>query len=178
MKCGIELIFDDESQNKINSIRKKLVEAGVHDEAVKLNHVSLTGVEFREDQLDLVKQITQNFACTHAALNLTLSALGAFMGATNVVFYAPVLTDELVRYNDELVAEFTKNGMVCDKNYTHNNWLPHCTLAIRISDAEFKIAMDVLKDNKILPINVVGTKVDVLLSDPKPYKQLAVYDLN
>ncbi len=41
MNYAIELVFDDESQNTINKLRKLLNENGVHDEAVKLNHISI-----------------------------------------------------------------------------------------------------------------------------------------
>ena len=41
MNYAIELVFDEESQKKINELRTLLNENGVHDEAVKLNHISL-----------------------------------------------------------------------------------------------------------------------------------------
>ena len=39
MKCAIELVFDEESQNKLNNLRRLLADNGVHNEAVPINHV-------------------------------------------------------------------------------------------------------------------------------------------
>ena len=41
MNYAIELVFDDESQKTINELRTTLNDNGVHDEAVKLNHISI-----------------------------------------------------------------------------------------------------------------------------------------
>lgn len=41
MNYAIELVFDEEGQIVINSVRNTLVQNGVHDEAVKLNHISI-----------------------------------------------------------------------------------------------------------------------------------------
>ena len=49
-KYAIELVFDEESQNKINNIRGMLSSNGVHDEAVPINHVSIA--DFETDDLD------------------------------------------------------------------------------------------------------------------------------
>ena len=50
MNYAIELVFDDESQKIINNLRKTLQENGVHDEAVKLNHVSIG--DYKTDNLE------------------------------------------------------------------------------------------------------------------------------
>ena len=41
MNYAIELVFDEEGQIVINSVRNTLVQNGVHDEAIKLNHISI-----------------------------------------------------------------------------------------------------------------------------------------
>ncbi len=65
MKCAIELLLDDESQNKIDNIRKTLTKSGVHDEAVKLNHISLADIEIDDNQIEMVKKIVEEFSKTH-----------------------------------------------------------------------------------------------------------------
>lgn len=75
-----------------------------------------------------------------------------------------------------LIDELTKNNIACGKYYTKNNWFPHCTLAIRLNDNELKKGFNYLKDNNLLPLNVIGDKIDILCYDPKPYNQIEIFD--
>lgn len=177
MKCAIEIILDDASQNRINKVRQKLQKSGVRDEALKLNHISLADIDINETQIALVKKLVKTFAENHKKLSFTLTVAGSFMTDENVLFLAPIMTEELANYNSELIDLLTQNNVECGKYYTKNNWFPHCTVAIRLSDEELKKGFAVLKDYNILPLTVVGDKIDILCYDPKPYKQLAIFDL-
>ena len=177
MICAIQLVLDDNAQVKINEIRKKLVAQGVHDEAVPINHISLAELEFEEDRLEIVKNILKNFAKKHNKVPLSLVSMGSFMTNENVIYLAPVMTEQLCKYNQELVKVLTKAGIKCGKYYTKDNWQPHCTLVLRISDEEFLNGIKVLKENNILPLNFTGVKVDLLRFDPKPYEELACFQL-
>ena len=175
MKCAIELVFDKNSQKIINDLRKKLSENGVHDEAVSINHVSLADIEIEDNQLNVVKDLLSNFAKKHKRIKLILSSAGSFMSNENVLFLAPIMTEELIRYNYEIVDELENNGIPCGKYYTKNNWQPHCTVAIRLSDNELIKGFEVLKNNNILPLEVIVDSINLLCYNPKPYKELAKY---
>ena len=96
MKCAIELIFDKNSQKIINDLRNKLSENGVHDEAVSINHVSLADIEIEDNQINVVKELLSNFAMQHKRIKLILSSAGSFMSNENVLFLAPIMTEELI----------------------------------------------------------------------------------
>ena len=177
MKCAIELLFNEESQVKINKLRKTLSENGVHDEAVPTNHVSLADIEINEEDLKKVKELLNKFSKSHKAIKLVLSSVGSFMTKENVLFLTPTMTDNLICYNDEIVYELKKIGVVCGKYYTKNNWQPHCTVAIRLSDQELIKGFEILKYNNILPLEVVANRIDLLCYDPKPYKELYIEKL-
>ena len=177
MKCAIQLVFNENNQVSINKIRKYLADNGVHDEAVPINHISLADIEIEENQLRLMRDILNNFAKTHKSLNFSLVFAGSFMTAENVLFFAPVMTEDLVKYNDELVEVLAKNNIVCGKYYTKNNWQPHCTVAIRLSDEEVCKGFELLKKNNILPLNITADKIDLLCYNPKPYKELMSFNL-
>ena len=70
------------------------------------------------------------------------------------------------------------NNFECSKYYTKNNWFPHCTLAIRLSDDELKKGLNLLKENNMLPLKVRCEKVDILDYSNKPnYKQIEVFEI-
>lgn len=176
MKCAIELVFDEETQNKINNIRKLLSDNGVHDEAVKVNHVSIADVE--TDNIELLKNIVESFSNSMNSFDITLSIVGSFMTSENVLFYSPVMNENLLKCNEMITKELSNNGFICNKYYLRNNWFPHCTLAIRLSDEELKKGLALLKDNNILPLTCKCVKVDILDYSNKPnYNQVAIYDL-
>ncbi len=177
MKCAIQLVFSEKDQNALNKIRNILVANGVHDEAVPINHISLADIEIEDDQLSLVKSILEKFSKNHKSLNLVLSSVGSFMTKENVLFLTPTMTEDLINYNDELINILTKNNIPCGKYYTKNNWQPHCTISIRITDNELFAGFKTLKENNILPMMITANAIDLLCYDPKPYKELLNFEL-
>ena len=176
MKCAIELVFDEESQNKLNNLRRLLDDKGVHNEAVPTNHVSIADVE--TEDIDNLKRIVNEFANETDKFDITLCIAGSFMTSENVLFYSPTMTEDLLRSNERIIQKLKLNNFECNKYYTKDNWFPHCTLAIRLSDNELKKGLELLKDNNILPLRVKCEKVDILDYSNKPnYNQVAIYDL-
>ena len=177
MKCAIQLVFDKQSQDKINSLKNILKNNDIQDNAVPINHVSLADIEIDNNNLNTIESILKNFAKNHKSLKLTLSSVGSFMSKENVLFLTPIITEDLINYNDELIMTLTKNNIVCGKYYTKNNWQPHCTVCIRISDNELFESFKILKNNNILPLEIYADKLDLLCYDPKPYKELFSFNL-
>lgn len=101
MNYAVELIFDDESQNVINRLRKLLEDHGVHDEAVKLNHISIG--DYSTDDIEGLKAGVLEFANRIRPFGITLCSVGTFMTAENVIFLAPVMTEELKSVHDKFV---------------------------------------------------------------------------
>ena len=177
MKCAIQLVFSHKDQTIINQIRKSLIDNGVHDEAEPINHITLTTIEVQKNQIALLEAILEKFAQTHKSLNLVLSSVGSFMSKENVIFLNPTMTEDLMQYNAEIVDILSQNNFNCRKfYYTKNNWQPHCTISIRLTDNEFFTAMKTLKENNLLPINVVADSIDLVCYDPKPYDELIKFD--
>lgn len=177
MKCAVELIFDNESQNKLNGLRKMLDENGVHNEAVPTNHISIADVE--TENIDILKSIVEEFSKETETFEIALVSAGSFMTSENVLFYSPTMTEDLSKCNEKITKKLELNSLECSKYYTKNNWFPHCTLAIRLSDEELEKGLKLLKENNILPLRVRCEKVDILDYSNKPdYNQIAIFDLN
>ncbi len=94
MNYAIELVFDEESQKVINNLRAKLSENGVHDEAVKLNHVSIG--DYKTGNIDELKNRVIEFSKTIKPFGIALVSVGTFMTKENVIFLEPVITRELI----------------------------------------------------------------------------------
>lgn len=110
MKCAIELVFDEESQNKLNELRKILDDNGVHNEAVPTNHVSIADVE--TEDIDTLKRIVNEFANETNKFNITLCIAGSFMTSENVLFYSPTMTEDLLRSNERISQKLMSNNEV------------------------------------------------------------------
>lgn len=175
MKLAVELIFNNESQNKINAIRKLLVDNGIHDEAVKFNHISLG--DFETETPDILIKVVQDFAKKLEKFDVLLSNVGSFMTGENVLFYSPIITQQFRDIHKNFIDTARRFNLEVGKYYDIDKIIPHCTVAIRLNDEEFFKGFKLLKENNILPLNVTVDKIDVLCFDPKPYKQLAVFEL-
>lgn len=173
MNYAIELVFSDENQNTINELRNKLKESGVHDEAVKLNHVSIG--DYKTDDLEGLKQKVLLFSKMIKPFEITLSSVGTFMTKENVIFLEPIMTEELLNIHKKFI-EFMKDfDGVLNPYYDIDKWMPHCTISIRLSDEELLQAVKVLKDIIKLPIVVKIDRIDLI---NYPFNQILIADLD
>ena len=78
MKCAIQLVFSDKNQATINNLRETLVANGVHDEAVPINHITLADIDIKNNQLDLVKKILEEFSKNHKSLKIVFNSSESF----------------------------------------------------------------------------------------------------
>ena len=173
MNYAIELVFDDESQKIINNLRKILQENGVHDEAVKLNHVSIG--DYKTDNLEELKAKVIEFSKMIKPFELTLSSVGTFMTKENVIFLEPVMTEELLNVHKKFIKFMEGFDGVLNPYYDINKWMPHCTISIRLSDEELYKAIKVLKESIKLPIVVKVEKIDLI---NYPFNQILITDIN
>lgn len=172
MNYAIELVFDEESQKVINDLRKKLSENGVHDEAVKLNHISIG--DYKTDNIEELKNKIVDFSKTIKPFELNLTSVGTFMTKENVIFLEPVMTNELMNIHSRFI-EFMKDfDGELNPYYDIDNWIPHCTISIRLSDKELFKGIELLKQIIELPIKVKIEKIDII---NYPFKQIMILDL-
>ena len=177
MKCAVQLVFSEKDQQSIGELRKVLVDGGVHDDAVPINHVSLTDIEIDEDKLPEVGDFLKSFADSHEQIKLILGFAGSFMTNENVLFLAPTMTEDLLRYTEEWLSGLKKLGIESGKYYTKDNWQPHCTLAIRLTDDELFEGFKLIKNSKVLPLEVLVDRVDLLKYSPRPFEEIMSFDL-
>lgn len=173
MNYAIELVFDDESQQIIDNLRSELSKNGVHDEAVKLNHVSIG--DYKTDNIEELKKKVTEFSKTIKPFELSLVSVGTFMTKENVIFLEPIMTDELFDVHKRFIEYMKDFDGVLNPYYDINKWMPHCTISIRLSDQELFKGIELLKDIINLPIKVKVEKIDII---NYPFNQIMMLDLN
>ncbi len=160
MNYAVELVFDDKSQNTINELRKLLGENGVHDEAVKLNHISIG--DYCTNDIEGLKSKVLDFSEMIEPFEITLCAVGTFMTKENVIFLAPIMTEELKSVHKKFLDFMSDFDGKLNQYYYIDKWMPHCTIAIRLTDEELFNGLKLLKNNIKLPIKVKLEKIDII----------------
>ena len=173
MNYAIELVFDDESQKIIDNLRLELSKNGVHDEAVRLNHISIG--DYKTDNIEELKKKVTEFSKTIKPFELSLVSVGTFMTKENVLFLEPVMTDELIDVHKRFIEYMNDFDGVLNPYYDINKWMPHCTISIRLSDQELFKGIELLKEIINLPIKVKVEKIDII---NYPFNQIMMLDLN
>ncbi len=172
MNYAIELVFDDESQNTINKLRKLLNENGVHDEAVKLNHISIG--DYRTNDIEGLKSKVLKFSEMVEPFEITLCAAGTFMTKENVIFLVPIMTEKLKSVHKKFIDFMSDFDGKLNQYYDIDRWMPHCTIAIRLTDEELFKGIKLLKNNIKLPIKVKLEKIDII---NYPFNSILITDM-
>lgn len=175
MRYAILLVLDEESQHKISNVRTYLSSSGVSDDKFKLNHITIA--IFDASNVDRLIETTEKFVANQKPFSLELASVGTFMTPSNIIYFAPVMTKELLKANDDFFNLITPDFIAIDRYYTPDFWVPHCTLASNTTDTEMIKAFELLKQKNILPLKVVVNKLCILQIDPIPYKRIAEYVL-
>lgn len=173
MNYAIELVFDEKSQELINNIRNTLKENGVHDEAVKLNHISIG--DYNTNDLEGLKDKVISFSKTIQPFELSLVSVGTFMTKENVIFLEPIMTEKLLDVHKRFIEFMSDFDGKLNTYYDINKWMPHCTISIRLSDEELFKGIKVLKEIINLPITVRIEKIDLI---NYPFNQIMMLDLD
>ena len=172
MPYAIELYLDKESAEKVQNIRTKLKENGITvDEGAK-PHVSL--VIYEELNLQVFKPRLQEFAKQKNSLNITLASIGMFATEYPVVFLAPTVTSNLLKLHKEFHDFFRESDNVAWDYYRPEKWVPHCTLAMNLSDDMVSEAIEITRHFS-LPIHGRLNRIGVL--EFSPNKHLFEYEM-
>lgn len=178
MKCAIGLILDDLGQDKVSSLKDKMKSAGLLDEDELLCHVTIADVELEAGSYEALRNCISEFSKTHKKVKLDLCSAGTFATEENVLFLAPITSQELLSINRELVKILSGLGFECNKYYCPEHWQAHVTLFARLSNAELLKGLDIILDDKCLPLEVVCDRIDIFRHDEKPYSRLDVFNLS
>lgn len=147
MNYSVVFYFDDETDNKITSLVHLIVDNGVNDYLISNKvppHITIADFECEDisaviNSLEVYKEkIRQDF--------VYWASIGLFN--PSVLFLAPVVNQFLLK-SCEMVNNLIKvvPKAEINSNYLPYQWVPHTTIAAKLSSQELEIAVLVVKDN-------------------------------
>ena len=175
MPYAIVLYFDKSSENKIQEIWDTLADAGITNEFQALNirpHITLA--IYDELHCQPCDNKLARFANQANHLHMTFSHIGAFLQPEKVIFLSPTPTKALINFQASVhkhIVEDTHNPW---EMYLPDKWVPHCTLALNLKEAQMNKVMSICTDIH-LPIEMYANQIGAV--EFLPMKSLYEYDL-
>lgn len=167
--------YFDETTNKILSkyIKRIANETGntfMTDNNVP-PHLTLTALETEDEDeaIDVMRNLEGQFESGKIKI-VTIGTLLPY-----VIYAAPVFNDYLKNQANILNLELSRHSDISEnKFYKHNNWMPHITLAKRLSSEQLIKAFAVMTDC----FSITNAKiVKIGLSKVNPYRDIYTIEL-
>jgi 2'-5' RNA ligase len=102
---------------------------------------------FSEVQINELRGLLKEFTAKQSTIDLNLSYIGTFPTDEGVVFLAPKVSAELLDVHKNLHKLFS-NYSFSEKQWDYYKpelWVPHCTMAIKVSESKALEALKYLK---------------------------------
>lgn len=144
MAWALEICFDDATETEVRRRWDTLIAAGVPcllPGSGARPHVSLAVA--RDIDMTALPDALNGIA-EHAPAELTFASVGAFPTAEGVVFLAPVVTAELLRWHAEVWRVFIAHAQEPWQYYAPDQWSPHMTMAYGLNKRDMMSALDYL----------------------------------
>lgn len=170
----VSLYFDAKTDNKIRNLIKLVARKSGNlfmiEEKVP-PHITIAAIESK-DEAQLVE-------CLHGICDqleqgqITWGSVGTFL--PYVIYIAPILNQYLhevsVQFNSKLA---TLDGVKLRQNYQPFSWIPHTTIAKKMSPEEMRVAFEVLQTSFGV---MEGNVVRIGLAKTNPYREVASWKL-
>lgn len=131
---GLIATFDEYTEMQIKNIWQELKEREISSYAYEVEnrtpHITLASYS-NLDTADFVRQMAI-FYSDRQMIDFTFSTIGSFLNS-GTLFFQPTVTNELLTLHSRHHQYFKKYNNDSDSLYLPNNWIPHCTIANRLS---------------------------------------------
>ncbi|MGD6967489.1 2'-5' RNA ligase family protein [Rossellomorea vietnamensis] len=131
---GLIALFDEKTEKTVRGIWKELKEQSISDYAYevidRIPHITLASCRsIKEDSfIDRMEEVYH----TQKLVDITFNSLGSFMKSGSL-FLFPVVTEELTNLHSSYYEAFKEFKVKNNPLYESDEWVPHCTLANRLS---------------------------------------------
>ena len=166
MDYAVALYFDEKSQAQLLGMMEDLCRAGVNRYLLDLGirpHITLA---YWKDQKGIdVTDAIKRFAQAVKGTKVLFSSIGIFPGDPKVVYLSPVKDDGLIKLHNGLYQEL--NGKIDNysQNYIPDNWVPHCTLATKLTEEEILKSVNALLKVKF-PVQALISQIELIKCKP------------
>ena len=171
----LSLYFDEKTNRKIRGLMSCVAEKSGNTDMTEKHvppHITLTAFDSREREEVLVERLDFAFGKLQK-INLTWVSVAAFF--PQVLYLMPVLNQNLHEFSVEIsqVLESCDDTKIreCYKPF---GWLPHTTVARRLSEEQMQAAFAALQAS-FAPFE--GTVVRVGLSAGSPKREIKIWNL-
>lgn len=175
MAYSIGLNFDKETEQKIKKDMVKLCEKGINKYALDHKvppHITLSIFEYELENIDVLKKVVNSFGTSLKTGRISFSSIGAFNPP--ILFYAPVVTKQLIGINEKVHDELKDVVMEFNQYYIPNNWVPHVALGYKMTHSDLLIVFEYILE---VVSAFVGQYTKLVLGKCNPYKEIYVVDL-
>ena len=171
----VSLYFDNKSTMKIQGfINKVSAESG--NNFMTHNNVPphITIASFQTNEEDRVIEILDKIIRDTDKGIITWASIGIFK--SSVIFLAPVLNEYLHNLSVNIYEGISLvENISISKYYLPFNWMPHTTIAKKLTKEELMSAFQELEKNFAI---LSGTVTRIALSKTNPYEDIIVWDLD
>lgn len=143
LKTAIELLFDDEMESQLMALLGEIRSAGLPSPLLDWKmrpHVSLM---LGTDVSAALEHAVEKFAARTSPIPILLDSICAFPGGKGVVYLGPVVNRALLSLHAEANTAMASAFGELDPLYAPDRWMPHCTVAVGLDEAQVHGAMDV-----------------------------------
>ncbi len=161
---GVIALFDEKMEQTIINLWKDLKEKSISNYAFEVQnrrpHITLASYN-KINKTDFI-QLLDELYDDKKAIDIKLNAIGSFVNS-GTLFFSPTVTKELVELHANHHSVFEQFNDVPNSLYLPNSWMPHCTIANRLTPKKLVEAFDYcskIKDanyGKIKEIAIIET---------------------
>ena len=170
----ISIYFDKVSEKRISSYMKQIGKATGNTRMLDGNvppHITISAFEAESEVI--AREIFLQGAKALKSGNVQWVSIGTFL--PGVIYITPVLNKYLHELSEIFYQEVSKmQGVNADYKYLPYSWLPHSTLAKRLSKEQLTTAFLVMQ-NHFSPFD--GRVTQIGLAKTNPYTNLEVIEL-
>ncbi len=166
MDNAVVLYFDKDSENRLLNIMKNIINQGVNSYMTDVGirpHITLAAW-FNEKDREYTNEI-EEFTLQVKGIKVLFSSIGVFPSAKSVVYLSPVKDDNLMGIHQKFYKHMEGKIDKYIDYYTPNHWVPHCTLATKLSNSEVLTTISSLLD-KNFPLEAVISQVGLIKCNP------------
>ena len=172
----VSLYFDSKTENKIQGIINKVAYKCGNNFMIDNNvppHITISA--FQSDEEERVVEILDKVIKNNIKSGMiTFASIGSFK--SSVIFLAPILNEYLHELSENIYeGVYSLKDVSISKFYLPFQWMPHITIAKKLTREELLLAFEEL-DRNFTMFNGNITKIS--LSKTKPLRDIAVWTLN
>lgn len=171
----VSLYFDNKSAMKIQGFINKVAEKSGNDFMTHNNvppHITIAS--FQSDEEEKVIEILDKRIKDIARGMITLASIGVFK--SSVIFLAPVLNEYLYNLSVSIYEGISLvENISISKYYVPFSWIPHTTIAKKLTKEELMLAFEELEKNFTIFSGLV-TRIE--LSKTNPYEVIIAWNLD